>query len=252
MKHGWWCFFVVALSYLWGPAHEWWVVYQSTGDGRKNHSWSSIRSVLSHRYDTLNEKKLVRDKPAKWKQMKDVPRFDGDLLGIILDFLNMSLHEQTDKNSRRLKPCICKELCTSDYETLAEIVRVAECLKSTSRHRTFSKVKMQRLAISVEIQRPLLMELGTIKLKKLSKEDRERCMRERLCADCRQKEHLAKNCPKARRSWIDSLEHFQACMIPSACLSSFWMISSCPCLKWVSQEPQYLQYFKDTNRVWGL
>ena len=39
------------------------------------------------------------------------------------------------------------------------------------------------------------MEVDAIKVAKLSKEEREHCMKEGLCLRCRKKGHVARNCP---------------------------------------------------------
>ena len=39
------------------------------------------------------------------------------------------------------------------------------------------------------------MEVDVIKVAKLSKEEREHCMKEGLCLRCRKKGHVARNCP---------------------------------------------------------
>jgi len=44
------------------------------------------------------------------------------------------------------------------------------------------------------------MDLSTIKVSKLTPEARQRCMREGLCLRCREKSHLAKDCPKDQRN----------------------------------------------------
>jgi len=44
------------------------------------------------------------------------------------------------------------------------------------------------------------MDLSTIKVSKLTPEERQRCMREGLCLRCREKGHPAKDCPKGQRN----------------------------------------------------
>ena len=45
---------------------------------------------------------------------------------------------------------------------------------------------------------PVPIALGNIQIKKLTQEEREKCMKEGLCLRCRQKGNMAKNCPKAK------------------------------------------------------
>jgi len=44
------------------------------------------------------------------------------------------------------------------------------------------------------------MNLSTIKVSKLTPEERQRCMREGLCLRFREKGHVAKDCPKGQRN----------------------------------------------------
>lgn len=48
-------------------------------------------------------------------------------------------------------------------------------------------------------QKPGLMELENIQLRKLTLEEREYCMKKGLSFRCRQNYHLANNCPKVKR-----------------------------------------------------
>ena len=105
----------IAVSYLEGSAHEWWIAYQQTTEGKAITTWSALQPALIRRFDTLNKAKIARDKLAKWKQMKDVSSFNDDFQKIILDIPNISVEEQIDRYTRGLKPYIWKELCTKEY-----------------------------------------------------------------------------------------------------------------------------------------
>lgn len=132
--------------------------------------------------------------------MKDVRGCNGNLLLIISDTPDLSLDDQVDRYFQGLEPHISKELCTKDYEPLAEIMCDAESVKLAQRHGALSNVYMQRPDIPVESQRPLPMEIGNIELKKLTKKDRKRCICESSCLRCRQEGQLAKIWPKALRN----------------------------------------------------
>ncbi len=51
----------IAISYLHGPAHEWWIVYNETEDGRNVITWSTLQEALIARFETLNKEKIARD-----------------------------------------------------------------------------------------------------------------------------------------------------------------------------------------------
>ena len=98
--------FSIAISYLDGNAHEWWIVHQSTEEGNAINEWSPLKDALLKIFQSLNKVKIARDKLAKWRQVKDVTVFNEDFLRIILDIPNISEEEKIDRYTRGLKPRI--------------------------------------------------------------------------------------------------------------------------------------------------
>ena len=70
--------FIVAISYLSGSAHEWWIGYKETDEGRQVTTWPLLKEALIRRFESLNRVKIARDKLAKWKQVKHVRSFNED------------------------------------------------------------------------------------------------------------------------------------------------------------------------------
>ena len=68
----------IAVSYLQGAAHEWWIKYQITDDGRKIDTWPQLQRALVSRFDILNKEKVARDKLAIWRQIEDVKTFNDE------------------------------------------------------------------------------------------------------------------------------------------------------------------------------
>ena len=209
----------IALSYLTGMAHEWWIVYSKTDEGATIHSWPGLKQALAHRFETLNKEKIARDKLARWKQVKDVSTFNDDFNKILLDIPDIGMKDQIDRYARGLKSYIWKALCTKEYTKLSDLMRDAERVESAYRGQS-SSTSMRSSGPkngsgsrngnqgspvpmdigNVGIKQPLAVQSANAELKKLDKEERERCMREGLCLRCRQKGHMARNCPKGRRN----------------------------------------------------
>lgn len=191
----------IAVSYLEDGAHEWWIVFKETNDGKVINSWPELRSAVVARFDTLNKEKVARDKLAKWKQVKDVTTFNQDFQNILLDIPDISMKEQVDRYTRGLKLYIWKELCTKDYGNLADAMKDAERVEAA--HRRIGNPSKNRPDNKVShntVQKPTPMDIGNIQINRLSKEERIRCMKEGLCLRCREKGHMTRNCPKARRN----------------------------------------------------
>ena len=172
---------------------------------------------MIYRFGTLHKEKIARDKLARWKQVKDVATFNEDFNKILLDIPDIGTKDQIDRYSRGLKPYIWKALCTKEYEKLSDLMRDAERIESAYRRSggsTGGRIMGNKSGNGnhrTGTNGPEPMDIGNVGVKpvaqnanvglqKLSKEERERCMREGLCLRCRQKGHLARNCPKARRN----------------------------------------------------
>ena len=187
----------VANSYLDGYAHEWWIVYKQSEEGSTITTWPQLKGALMQRFQTLNKEKIARDKLAKWRQIKDVVHFNNDFQKIILDIPDISLAEQLDRYTRGLKPIIWKEMCTQDYASLTEAMRDAERIEAAHRRIRVPKMIKHKASRGEGGGGPDPMDIGNIQLKKLTPAEREKCMKEGRCLRCREKGHLARDCPKA-------------------------------------------------------
>ena len=148
----------IAVSYLEGPAHEWWIVYRQTEEGKLIHTFDQFTTAIKARFETLNKVKIARDKLAKWKQVKSVSSFNDDFQRIVLDIPNISVDEQIDRYTRGLKPYIWKELCTNEYTTLTAAMRDAERVESA--HKRVGKPPKPLKPLIEDRDDPTPMELG--------------------------------------------------------------------------------------------
>jgi len=123
----------VAVSYLHGLAHEWWLGYKETEERRQVNTWTLLQYALIRRFETLNKSKIARDKLARWKQIKGVPTYSEDFQRILLDIPTITMEEQLDRYARGLKSYIWKELCTKEYTSLGELMRDAERVEMAHR-----------------------------------------------------------------------------------------------------------------------
>jgi Retrotransposon gag protein/Zinc knuckle len=187
--------FSIAITYLVSDAHDWFIANQvsATAAGHPMVSWVALTDAIKKRFSPLNKVKIARDKLSRWRQLRDVPSYNTDFLKIILDIPRIGLDEQIDRYARGLKPYIWSELCTTDYESLEDLMRDAERIESAKGNR----FKTNPQGTQPFRSGPVPMELNNTKvIQKLSPEEREKCMREGLCLRCREKGHLARDCPK--------------------------------------------------------
>ena len=203
----------IALSYLSGNAHEWWIVYHKSTEGSPITNWLQLRLALINRFETLNKEKIARDKLARWKQAKDVSTFNDDFNKIMLDIPDMGPKDQIDWYSRGLKSYIWRAICTKDYTSLSDLMSDAERVEAAYRRSGVRQATEPRRFSNIRNGNggPVPMEIGnvqvkpptpirTFEIKKLTKEERDRCIRDGLCLRCRQSGHMARNCPKGRKN----------------------------------------------------
>ena len=198
--------FLIAVSFLEGNAHEWWIVHSLTEEGRNIVTWQGLKEALIKRFQPLNKTKMARDKLAKWKQVRDVSSFNEDFLRILLDIPNISEEEKIDRYTRALKPYVWKEMCTKDYGELSEAMADAERIEEAHRRigtrnlRTNISSRPSRSPNTPSGSGVAPMELGNARVKRLSPAEKSLCIREGLCFRCQEKGHRARYCPKGQRS----------------------------------------------------
>ena len=189
----------MAISYLEGPAHEWWIGYKNTEEGQQINTWPLLKEALIRRFESLNKVKIAREKLAKWKQIKDVSSFNEDFQKILLDIPSITIEEQIDRYARGLKPFIWSELCTREYSSLTDLMRDAEPVESTFRR--IGKVPVRNIT-GDKLRAPrtnglVPMDIGNVTLKKLSPAERDMCRKEGRCFRCREKNTWPTSAQKA-------------------------------------------------------
>ena len=184
----------VAVSYLGGAAHKWWMTQSTTIS-----TWTDLRDAICKRFSHLNKTKMARDRLHKWRQIKDIKTYNDDFLAIIIDIPNISMEEQIDKYERGLKAYIWKEICTREYSELAEIMKDAERVEAAFQSRIIRGATIGKRDDRRK-EEPIPMEIGKIEIKKLTTEERQKCIKEGLCLRCREPGHIAKKCPKGKRN----------------------------------------------------
>ena len=193
--------FAVAVSYLEGDAHTWYQTYKTT---RNVATWEELKEALLKRFNPLDKALAARDKLARWRQVKDVTSFNRDFRQILLDIPDISEAEKLDRYTRALKSHIWEPLCTKNYETLEDCMTDAlkvEAAKRGSKQRSPGQFgnNSSNQGSSGGGSGAVPMDLSaTDVIKKLTPEERDRCMKEGLCLRCREKGHLSRDCPKGK------------------------------------------------------
>ena len=188
----------IAVSYLTDQAHKWYLAYTQHAQPPLT-NWETLRTALIDRFSSRNKVKLARDKLSVWKQVKDIQTYNNDFYSIITDIPGITSDELIDRYSRGLKPYIWQELCTRDYTNLNNLMRDAELVESAFKNTKKAAPPVSRQPFwTPAAARPQLTpkDIGAVRLKKLTEEERKLCVAEGRCFRCREKGHMSNKCPK--------------------------------------------------------
>ena len=109
----------VAVSFLSGHAYDWFKVIENVDNVD---SWDRLKDMMKSRFEPINKVKSARDKLARWRQERDVSHYNESFLKIIINIPNISKDEVIDRYLRGLRPEICQELCTNEYDSITKVM----------------------------------------------------------------------------------------------------------------------------------
>jgi len=187
----------IACTYLDGEAFTWWQSYCTT-TGIPD--WDTLRTCLVRRFNPLNKVQAARNKLHGWRQLKDVGTFNKTFLSIVMDIPDITESEKIDRYSHGLKRAIWEPLCIRTYVNLESLMTDALRIEAAKAGAFRSPGGSSSHATTQADGGVAPMDLSSIKVAKLTPEERQRCMNEGLCLRCREKGHLAKDCPKGQRN----------------------------------------------------
>jgi len=187
----------IACTYLDGEAVTWW---QSSNAATSVPDWDTLRTCLIRRSNPLNKVQAARNKLHSWRQLKDVGSFNKTFLSILMDIPDITESEKIDRYSHGLKRAIWEPLCIRSYDNFDSLMKDALRIEAAKAGTFRSPGGSASHPAALSDSGVAAMDLSTIKVSKLTPEERQRCMRKGLCLRCREKGHLAKDCPKGQRN----------------------------------------------------
>lgn len=191
----------LAASYLKGSAAVWWRTIETSPYPIRD--WDRFCRELTSVFQPVNDEERARDRLAVVKQTGSVHEYVTKFRGIALRIPGMSEDEKVDRFIRGLKPHFQRELRIRGLKTLDEMIATAERMDAIhflTQPSSSRKPFVRRSETKDDDAEP--MELGAMKTRsslKLSKEDREKLMKEGACFYCKEKGHRASACPKKRK-----------------------------------------------------
>lgn len=155
---------------------------------------------MTHRFNPLNKEEAARNLLHKWRQVKDVTTYNETFQSIVLDIPSITMPEKIDRYSRGLKSYIWEVLCTKQYDSVETLMVDALKVEAAKRGRYRGSPQSDVYLAAISKGDSASMDISAVHVTRLTTEERKRCMRDGLCLRCREKGHLAKSSPKARRN----------------------------------------------------
>jgi len=177
-------------TYLDGEAFTWW---QSYNAAISVPDWDALRTCLFRRSNLLNNVQAARKMLHGWRPLKGVGRFSKSSLSIVMEFPDITESEKFDRHIHGLKRSIWEPLCVS---FMTDAIRIEAAKAGTFRSSGCCASNTAILADSGVAP----MDLSIIKAYRMLSEKPQSCMCEGLCLRCREKGHLAKECPKGQQN----------------------------------------------------
>lgn len=199
-----------AVSLLRGPALTWW---RSTHTQLNYSTWKNFKANMIANYQPVDPVKKARGRLYALKQVGPVFKYNQLFRSIILLIPGITEEEKRYQYERGLKPEIRRELVLKDFRTTEEAMIMAERFdsafwptgtapegKKTSSYKASSyKGSEKPVLVDDPMEVDATMDVAAVedsrRLKKLTPEERARCLKEGLCFRCRKSGHVTKDCP---------------------------------------------------------
>ena len=203
-----------ASALLRGDAQKWWenkvTAAATVGLDESQCTWVEFKTMISQQFQVVNKELKARDALASLVQKGSVSDYVSKFTTLAFDVPDLSLAEKHDRFFRGLKYKVRMEIMLKGIpDNYDELVKLAERIdtilfemNSGNRNNGNGKGWKQKNNYSAanvdsNANGPTPMDIGSVDHPpKLTKEEKERCIREGRCFACRQKDHLASNCPK--------------------------------------------------------
>jgi len=186
-----------ACTYRCGEAFNWWQSYNAAASVS---DWDTLRTCLILRFKPLNKLQAAQNTLQSWRQLNDVGSFYKTFLSIILDIRDITESEKIDSYGHGLKRAIREPLCIRAYDHLESLMTDTLRIEVAKAETIWSPGRSASHTAALSDSGVAPTDLSTIKVAKLTPEERQRCIREGHCLRCRWKSHLAEDCPEGQRS----------------------------------------------------
>lgn len=163
-------------------------------------SWDSLCDSLRSQFAPISEVQLARDKLAVLKQTKGVNPYAYEFRRLILLLPVLPDAEYIDRFIRGLKIPVSREVTLREPTTLDEAIRIAERYDTMSWNFRDRQPSFRTSLPTSSATVPVPMDIGAIRFKKLTSDERTKIMDNNGCLYCRKLnvDHRAKNCPSKR------------------------------------------------------
>lgn len=188
----------MAAAFLKDTAAVWWRnrLTSSLADLGGLNTWSVFQTTLAGQFKPVNASKQARDRMARLRQTHSVQAYIHAFRSIALEIPSMTEEEKLDKFLRGLRDEIRVPVELRGPTSMEEAATFAERVDAIIHKNTTYRPRYS----PADNSGPIPMEIDAIKRSKITDQERDQLRRTGGCFFCREIGHMARDCPRKRKS----------------------------------------------------
>ena len=186
-------------NYLQDEAAVWWRLYCAdveNGRAPAINNWLELKTLMLMRFSEVNRTVAIKDQYSNLKQTGSVRAYISKFRELVVELPNETEWDRVYQFLKGLKPVIQSNTRTHKPKTLEEAMDIADEADRAIYHARGGGYRAAFANPKQQGNGPRAMDLGAVSL---SESEKQRCIRDGLCFNCKKPDHAARDCPQKDR-----------------------------------------------------
>ena len=188
-------------SYLTDEAAVWWRLYCADVENGRSpavNTWMELKAIMLKRFSEVNRTVAIKDQYSNLRQQGTVRSYISKFRELVVELPNETEWDRVYQFLKGLKPIIQSNTRTHKPRTLEEAMDIADEADRAHFHAQrggFRASSSSQRPQGNNYNGPRAMDIGAVTL---TDQEKQRCIREGLCFNCKKPDHAARDCPEKR------------------------------------------------------